>query len=148
MDVLTIQLEPREGRPGLAARLAINGRDLIELVAAAEAGLGVATPGTYGPASAPKLLMLDGCIGTDEPDSDGDGREATVLFCDCGEPGCWPLLARIVATPETVTWQQFRQPYRDQWSYEQLGPFVFDREEYDDAIVAAINEHARRDRAE
>ena len=68
--------------------------------------------------------------------SDGDGR-SYVLMCECGEPGCWPLAARVTLSDQTVTWADFRQPHRPQWSYEGLGPFVFERGQYESALAEA-----------
>src|SRR5687767_544224 len=50
----------------------------------------------------------------DLPEQYGDGR-AAVLGCECGEPGCWPLRARITVAEYTVTWDDFVQPYRPDW---------------------------------
>ncbi|MDQ6828889.1 MAG: hypothetical protein M3081_08490 [Gemmatimonadota bacterium] len=145
MDVLSIHLESQQARPHLTARIAINGHDLIEEVAAVEARFAGASASGYEYPSARSLLLLDDAIGEDEPFSREGGREVTVLICNCGIPTCWTLLTTIVATPETVTWHQFRQSRRDEWSYQALGPFVFDREQYDDVIIHAINEAARLD---
>jgi hypothetical protein len=64
---------------------------------------------------------------------------APLLLCECGEPGCWPLIASIDVTPDRVTWRNFRQPYRPKWDHSNLGPFSFDRAQY----LAALEE-ARR----
>lgn len=56
-----------------------------------------------------------------------------LLGCTFGEPGCWPLEARIAVEPETVTWTGFTQPHRRERDYTGLGPFVFAREQYEDA---------------
>jgi hypothetical protein len=64
----------------------------------------------------------------------GDTDKVTLLQCSCGEPGCWPLLARVTAAADTVIWSEFEQPHRRGWSYEKLGPFVFDRRQYEQAI--------------
>ena len=65
-----------------------------------------------------------------------DGRgETWVLGCACGEVGCWPLECRIVAGSETVTWDRFRQPHRSARSYAELGPFVFERADYELAVA-------------
>ncbi len=58
-----------------------------------------------------------------------------LLGCECGEWGCWPLLATIRATDETVTWSDFEQPYRKGRDYTEFGPFVFDRAQYDEALA-------------
>ncbi len=63
-----------------------------------------------------------------------------LLGCACGEAGCWPLEAGVVATTQTVTWSDFAQPFRSERSYEGFGPFVFGREQYDAALADAISQ--------
>jgi hypothetical protein len=70
-------------------------------------------------------------------------RDGTVALgiCDCGEPGCWPLLARVTVDEARVTWSEFRQPHRGpsaragHWTYESFGPFVFERDAYQHALT-------------
>ncbi|WP_329021712.1 hypothetical protein [Streptomyces sp. NBC_01423] len=62
------------------------------------------------------------------------GPKAPVLGCECGEWGCWPLMVRITATADLVTWDAFEQPHRTTRDYTALGPFHFDRHQYDDAL--------------
>ncbi|SEC07396.1 hypothetical protein SAMN04489844_1625 [Nocardioides exalbidus] len=62
-----------------------------------------------------------------------DDGDTVLLGCDCGEWGCWPLVADITATDVQVTWSCFRQGHRD-WNLSTLGPFVFARPEYDEAL--------------
>ncbi|WP_030678128.1 hypothetical protein [Streptomyces rimosus] len=61
-----------------------------------------------------------------------------VLGCSCGEWGCWPLRTVITATPETVTWSSFRQPFRDEWGELPMGPYVFARPAYDAALAEPV----------
>jgi hypothetical protein len=63
----------------------------------------------------------------------GDEGETMVLACTCGINDCWALLTRVVLTEQTVTWSGFRNNSRD-WDLSGLGPFVFDRSEYEDAL--------------
>jgi hypothetical protein len=65
-------------------------------------------------------------------------RDKTVLLgCTCGEPGCWPLMARIEANDAEVIWREFEQPHRrSRWSYEDFGPITFHRTQYDEALKA------------
>jgi len=63
------------------------------------------------------------------------GAKVPLLGCECGEWGCWPLLATIRATAETVTWSDFEQPHRKDRDYAEFGPFVFDRAQYDEALA-------------
>ncbi|WP_405715355.1 hypothetical protein OG264_37205 [Streptomyces xanthophaeus] len=62
-----------------------------------------------------------------------------VLGCTCGVWECWPLFARITATPEAVTWSGFRQPHRRAWGELAMGPFVFPRPAYEDALAHAVH---------
>jgi len=68
-------------------------------------------------------------------DEFGDG-ETVLLGCVCGEPSCWPLTAQVEVGGATVTWTDFRTGHRD-WDLSGLGPFVFDRHQYETALVAA-----------
>ncbi|MEU3549200.1 hypothetical protein [Streptomyces longwoodensis] len=62
---------------------------------------------------------------------------APVLGCPCGIWDCWPLLAHIGTTPESITWTAFRQPHRPQWGTLPLGPFTFARTPYERALATA-----------
>jgi hypothetical protein len=64
-----------------------------------------------------------------------ENRKIPLLGCECGEWGCWPLLARVVADEETVTWTDFEQPHRKQRDYSAFGPFTFDRRVYESAVA-------------
>ena len=66
-------------------------------------------------------------------------REKTVLLgCTCGEPGCWPLMARVEVSRLEVRWDEFEQPHRrGRWSHATLGPFVFDRRPYEATLTQA-----------
>lgn len=60
---------------------------------------------------------------------------AYLLGCgDCGEVGCWPLEASISVSERTVAWTRFAQPHRRTRDYSALGPFLFDRTQYERAV--------------
>ena len=65
-----------------------------------------------------------------------------MLNCECGIPGCWPLLCRIEVRDDRVIWSDFEQPHRSApksrrvWSYEGFGPFVFEWAQYEAALEA------------
>lgn len=69
-----------------------------------------------------------------------DGR-VSLFRCACGSEGCWPLMARIEVNGETVTWRDFQQPHRGpssaagHWRHDALGPFVFARAQYEEALA-------------
>lgn len=57
-----------------------------------------------------------------------------LLACECGVEGCWPLLAAITFTEDSVIWDRFEQPFRRTRDYGGFGPFRFEREGYDRAL--------------
>lgn len=63
-----------------------------------------------------------------------------LLGCQCGEVGCWPLLARIRAEGESVLWDSFEHPHRKERDYSGFGPFVFDSEQYRVAVAALLSQ--------
>jgi len=65
-------------------------------------------------------------------------EKVQLLGHDCGEVGCSPLLARITVTDDTVTWEDFEQPTREDWDYSDLGPFRFDRAQYERALFELL----------
>ena len=140
MDALDVRLEPGSCDAIETVRLFINGRDLLALVRDFEAPFASDLAGGYGLLPAADVLPpARHFLG--EPEgiyAGGDGR-TMLLGCDCGEPGCWPLEARIAVTAATITWLDFSQPHRPEWSYRGFGPFTFDREQYEAALARAAH---------
>jgi hypothetical protein len=162
MHVISFEVhEPVEdGVEWFALHILIDGRDLREYVREVELPFATAeghpqVAGKYAGIAArwldaPKRYLLD--------ESDAgyveDGR-VMVLWCECGEPGCWPLLARIDVGATTVRWSDFVNPHRSAdttgaiegrmtaWQYDDLGPFTFERRQYEAALEAAVREHRR-----
>ncbi|MER7771826.1 hypothetical protein [Kitasatospora sp. NPDC096140] len=62
-----------------------------------------------------------------------------VLGCPCGIWECWPLLTRITADGGTVAWSGFRQPHRPAWGDLAIGPFVFPRAAYENALAHPVH---------
>lgn len=126
--------------------ISIDGRDLIHLVREIEVPF-AAAEGTPHVAGAYAGLPFDGeplvrhFLGQSDEVYEQDGKVA-VLGCECGEPGCRPLLARIETDEGSVVWSDFEQPDRvgggilKAWRYDNLGPFRFDRAEYESALGA------------
>lgn len=73
-----------------------------------------------------------------------DGKSVVLQCKGCGETGCWPLVAKITGTSDNVIWSAFEQIHRGgawtktgdgpKWFYDGLGPFVFDRRQYEEAL--------------
>ena len=130
----------------IGVRIIINGRELIEIVrdielpfATREGHADLAGAYSYfGPA----ITFLPSRHFLGEPVhsfADADGR-IYLLSCACGVPACWPLLAHVELREGTVVWRDFRQPYRGphvkagEWRYDGFGPFVFERQSYEQAL--------------
>jgi hypothetical protein len=139
----------REGDWDSGIQIKINGRDLVELVRAAENAFAYkeGSPAIAG-AYAGLPLGDDTCppsrhfLGEPSARLYRYDRKTQILGCECGEVGCWPLLCLIEASKTRVKWSQFEQPHRSgmrtkaQWSYDELGPFEFDRGQYERALEA------------
>jgi len=138
----------REGDRDSGVQIKINGRDLVDLVRAVEnpfaykegspsiAGAYAGLPPEH---VAPPSLHFWG-----QP-SEGVyslGPKIQVLGCECGEPGCWPLVCYVEADRARVRWSSFEQLHRSgsrshaAWTYDNLGPFEFERKQYEAALAA------------
>lgn len=129
----------REGDISLPTlEIEINGERLQSLALAVELPQAAAegSPHLAGSYAALTVADIHGrrthFLGIPEATCFDDG-DAVLLGCPCGEWGCWPLTAQITATGMTVTWNRFRHGHRD-WDYELLGPFVFSRIQYEEAL--------------
>ncbi|WP_211116441.1 hypothetical protein [Glycomyces buryatensis] len=60
--------------------------------------------------------------------------DTVLLGCPCGLWGCWPLSARVDVTNTSVTWSGFFNGMRKSWDLAGLGPFVFDRRQYEASL--------------
>lgn len=119
----------------------VDGTALAELVGAHERGRGYAPAGEYG-GFRPVVHVggLPGYLRGDRRRRWPRRRRSSavdLLGCECGEGGCWPLEAMVTVTDHVVTWSGFRQPHRRAWTYDGLGPFTFDRVQYDTAAAEA-----------
>ena len=72
----------------------------------------------------------------------GESKEKTLLLdCECGCPGCWPLLCRIEIANDEVKWREFEQPHRGRnskasfWDYSSFEGFTFSKEQYLSALL-------------
>jgi hypothetical protein len=138
------RVEPRD-----VAVIRINGRDLVDMVREVEQPFadgeghseraaqyeGLPVEAIYFPS---RLLLGEH---SDYENFICEHEDKVQLYrCGgCGEHGCWPLVVRIVVTEESVIWSDFEQPHRcpsedGAWRYDSLGPFVFDRTEYEAAL--------------
>lgn len=103
----------------------------VELPSAEEAGQ-ARLAGSYGGLDVQYLWPSRHFLGEPIEEWFGDG-DTILLGCVCGEAGCWPLTARVDVDESTVHWSEFRMGHRD-WDLSDLGPFVFDRDQYELAL--------------
>ena len=68
--------------------------------------------------------------------------KTALLECECGCPGCWPLLCKIEIGNDEVKWTEFEQPHRGPdsaasfWDYSFFGGFTFSKDQYLGALAA------------
>ena len=139
-SVLQFDVVPLDDRQVDVAQVipVIDGRPLVERVAAFEEARGYDPPGGYG-GLVPSFFRFGDLaryfLGQQEPWTD---KAVAVLACDCGELGCWPLQTHISVSDETVSWQDFGQPHRPERDYADFGPFTFERRAYEAAVQQMI----------
>ncbi|MGW6575597.1 hypothetical protein ACWGAN_26015 [Streptomyces sp. NPDC054945] len=69
---------------------------------------------------------------------DHDTGALYLMSCACGIDACWPLLATVDVTESEVTWSGFHQIHRPHWGELPLGPYVFSRPAYEEALAAPV----------
>jgi hypothetical protein len=161
MDILRLEVrklqEPALGETEEVA-IFINGQDLVEILReyempfAQREGSMLIAGGYAGLPPKDALPPSRHFLGEPSWELYRDGDRVSVLECTCGVPGCWPFMGRITVEEDTVIWGDFEQPHRreghpnGEWSYPGLGPFVFECEQYLQALdepAVHKQEHAR-----
>jgi hypothetical protein len=144
VEVVVDALDPEEpGEPRLT--IVIDGVRLQELVYPIERSFALAEAGGDEDEAPPAgayagLDSLDGVFWPSlhflgEPElSYSAGCDTVLLGCTCGVWGCWPLSARVDVTDVSVTWSGFFNGMRKSWDLGGLGPFVFDRRQYEASL--------------
>jgi len=121
----------------------VDSRSLVEMVTDYEEGQGWENAGIH------EGLVLAREDFEDLPEYLLHGRSllrhlshgGTVLLgCSCGNIDDGPFFAQVVATDSHVTWLEFENPMANglTWDYSDFGPFVFERDRYEEAIRDAM----------
>jgi hypothetical protein len=126
-----------------AALVRVDGRPLLDLIREIEAPIAAAAgqpelAGTYGYLSAVDVVAPSRhMLGHAARGLLNYGDKVSVLECECGCEGCWPLLVGITVTDDAVIWSEFQQPHRSNWVYPAELRLVFDRRQYEQALVVS-----------
>jgi hypothetical protein len=142
MNRIAIELTPPNEWGVRKALVRIDGRPLLDIVRELEAPIAAADgqpdlAGKYDYLSAASVLAPSRqLLGEAARPSLEYGDRVSVLECECGCEGCWPLLMRITVTEDRVTWSDPQQWHRDHWGYLSGWQLVFDRRQYEQALAA------------
>lgn len=136
---LDIALTPIDEYGARLAVLRVDGRPLLDIIREIETPIATAAgqpslAGGYSYLNAEEVIYPSRLL-LGEPNGPMPeySTRVPILECECGCPGCWPLLVRVSLTDDAVTWSDFRQPHQDNWIYPDVR-FVFDRHQYEDAL--------------
>jgi hypothetical protein len=139
---LTFLIEPIEDHPEeLSLTPVVSGIPLTQLVTDFERERNFDPVGGYG-GLVPNWLSYGSLERYFEGQSDDElfADGFYLVGCECGDVGCWPLLARIERRGAHIVWDSFAQPHRPMRDYSQFGPFVFEATRY----RATVREAAAR----
>lgn len=139
-SILSFLVEPLcpPDQMALAAVPLIDEHPLTDLVEQFEASRGFEPAGGYGG------LVFEFFNFGPLADYFHSKERISVLACDCGEIGCWPLRCRVQIQGDDTIWCQFFQPHRAGRDYSDFGPFKFDSEQYMTAISLLQQQLSRR----
>ncbi len=153
MDFIEIKVKnnQNDNYQSRSVTILINGRDIVELLkhyelpfAKKEGSESIA--GAYDGLS-PEALFSH-LTKPDEYDIDEDGK-VSILECECGCEGCWPMKVKVVDLGDKVVWTDFEQPHRTRdgytfWDYTDFGQFVFDKNNYREQLfMLERTDHSR-----
>jgi hypothetical protein len=112
----------------------LNGTSLVDLIRDVEQRQPLG-PNRY--AGMPSSLLPSLAQMLDAADAGDTPQGAQVLGCSCGDFGCGWVRLVIVTTPTTVTWQDVvgSRFAGTPGVYAAVGPFIFDRQQYEHAVA-------------
>lgn len=78
-----------------------------------------------------------------DPELSGSGR-TPILMCQCGDPYCGALMARIIVTDQSVSWTDWAWDhfYKPSQPASNIPDFIFDLRQYTEEVVAASERSA------
>ena len=143
MNVVEFRVERRRRGDLACLNLYVDGRDLgglatqAELPYATAAGYPRLAEGYEGLSAESVRWPSRHFLGAPVRDWFEDGDTAMVDACEaCGL--CAPLTAVVAVEAATVTWRRFRKAHYEDWTLDALGPYMFDRTQYE-ALRATLS---------
>ena len=137
-NILSFNVVEIEGG-ALSITAYIDGKPLSSMIAEFEAANGYTDPaGGYGGLVPDYFnfgpLLPYFCAEVGRPGASSKDEAIYLLGCECGEVGCWPLMASVIRIGSGYQWSAFRQPFRPRRNYVGFGPFTFERHQYENAL--------------
>jgi hypothetical protein len=140
MHRMELEMMPPNEWGARMAFVRIDGRPLLEIVRELEAPIAAESgepelAGTYGYLNARSIMAPSRhLLGEAAHSLLGYGEKISILECECGCEGCWPLLMRITVTDDSVIWSDPEQPHRTNWVYPPNWHLEFNRQQYEQAL--------------
>jgi len=140
MNIIAIDIsEPNENGARMAI-VRIDGRELLDIIRDAEQPLAAKADepdlaGKYDYHNIKDVLYPSRHLLGDpiRPLLEYDGK-ISILECECGCEGCWPLIADVNVAEHQIEWCNFQQVHRDNWNFPDDFRFTFDRTQMEDAL--------------
>lgn len=142
MNQFAVSLSPPNEFGTRAAVISIDGRSLLDVVRDLEIPIATANgeaelAGTYSYLNSHSVMPPSRHLFGEAASSLlSYAGKVSVLECQCGCEGCWPLLIRITIAEDTVRWSEPQQPHRDQWVYPHDWQLTFEQRQYEAALEA------------
>ena len=149
MNKISFKLENRKkydsGHEVSTVNIVVDDKPLAEIMKEYEMPMATkegspSLAGDYHAIEVSSLSLEQYYLGKDKADWGDEENKTALLGCSCGILGCWPLLCKINIQGNKVIWSDFEQPHRDDdWDYSTFEGFVFDKQQYLNAIKAMNN---------
>lgn len=149
MNKISFKVEDRKkydsGYQESKVNIIIDGKPLAEIIKEYEMPMATkegnpALAGDYHAIEVSSSSLKQYYLGKDEADWGDEKNKTAILGCSCGNLSCWPLLCKINIQGTKVVWSDFEQPHRDEdWDYSTFEGFMFDKQQYLNAIDAMDN---------
>lgn len=148
MDSIQFKVEYSEEQEASVISIYVNDESLIEHMKRYEAQFEPEIAGLYEGLNIDLVDHIEAHFTgrLQEDDIFNYEGKTLVLGCNCGLPGCWPLLVKITETGDSIIWSHFEQPHRTEdsaggyWDYSNF-PLHFHKREY----IEQLNNVSRSD---